>query len=283
MSRVINLSGLVLMLALGACAGDAEEKAAHDTHGAKPASGHDTAPDAHEAAPAKGADAHAVHWAYAGEEGPAHWGEIAAEYATCATGQAQSPIDLGNGNAVGDVALRPAYGPVMARVVNNGHAIEAKVEGEAAVDNGVGTYRLAQYHFHSPSEHTIDGHRFPLEVHFVHKSDAGELLVLGVVFEAGEKHPELDRLTDAVGRTDDAGGPIAVELNPATFLPADLSVYRYMGSLTTPPCSEGVNWHVAATPIEASEAQIVKLVSMVGQNARPLQEVHQRLVIDPAL
>lgn len=143
--------------------------------------------------------------------------------------------------------------------------------------SGDKAYELLQVHFHTPAEHAMDGMRFPMVAHFVHATSAGELGVLGVFFTAGRDNPALATLLDA--HAQGSGTTLSVDLDD--MVPDELEVYRYMGSLTTPPCSEGVNWHVANVPVEASAEQIAKLRGALGPTARSIQNRNGRLLIAP--
>lgn len=140
-------------------------------------------------------------------------------------------------------------------------------------------FNLIQIHFHTPSEHAISGKRYPLTGHFVHATEDGKLGVLGVMFEEGSANAELAKIL-AAAQSDQASVPDQM-IDPNGMLPADRAVYRYMGSLTTPPCSEGVNWHVLKEPITASGEQIATLGQLMGDNARPLRSHNNRLVVAP--
>ncbi len=220
----------------------------------------------------------AAHWSYQDEDGPAHWATLSADYHMCAAGAMQSPIDLAGVNASGDVSLKLDYTPGDVSIVYNGHTVQANFEPgrAAAIDHR--NFELLQLHFHTPSEHVKSAKPFPIEVHFVHATGAGELLVLGVLFVEGEANAELTTILDALGTRH---GPVKTTLDPNGLLPHDLSVFRYMGSLTTPPCSEGVNWHVAKSHISASAEQIVQLHQVLGENARPVQPHNNRLLLAP--
>ena len=247
--------------------------AGHDTH----AAGHATADAAHPA-PAHGKP----HWTYEGDSGPEHWGEMSAEFAACSAGRVQSPIDVSLASAHGERGFAASYRPVPLQVLHNGHTVQFNTPGSGElVLNGV-TFELLQIHFHTPSEHVVRGQHAPLEAHFVHKSAGGALAVLGVFVIPGAENPALAALirhlpeheTPAADHPDTA-------IDPSDLLPAERGFTWYLGSLTTPPCSEGVNWHVLSTPITASPEQIARLERAMGHNARPPQNLHGRLVVAP--
>lgn len=219
-------------------------------------------------------------WGYHGDTGPAHWGALDPGYAACAAGRMQSPIDLTAVSASGLLGAVFHYVPAKARIHDSGHGTEIALLGGGHVAEGGVRYDLRQVHFHSPSEHRLDGVAYPFEAHLVHRSDEGALLVLGVFFAEGAAHPALDRVLAALD-----GGDPGAKLNdlfdPGELLPAEAARFRYMGSLTTPPCTEGVNWHVAVPPATASAAQIARLQAALGDNARPVQARGDRLLIGP--
>jgi len=231
------------------------------------------------AEPAKSATADdAVHWGYEGAGGPQNWAALADANYLCAAGIMQSPIDLSEANALGKVAIKHNYAPVQASIEDNGHTIQANFAAGLGVKIDARKFKLLQVHFHTPSEHVMAGSTYPIGAHFVHATDAGELLVLGILFTEGEANPQLATILDAVIAGDTSAQHT---LDPTKMIPSDLSLYRYMGSLTTPPCSEGVNWHVVKTPVSASTAQIAKFTKIMGGNARPVQPLNGRLLLQP--
>jgi carbonic anhydrase len=215
-------------------------------------------------------DSHpAVHWSYEGAEGPDAWGHLAPEFATCAAGTTQSPIDLtATSTTAPTVAFH--YHPSSGTSTNNGHTVQVDLTDAGSIELAGTSYRFAQLHFHHPAEHTVDGRAFPLEAHLVHKSAEGRLAVLGILFEEGAAG---DRLAPLLGHLPSAhvAQPLAAPFDPATLLPADRALFHYRGSLTTPPCTEGVEWIVLATPATASAGQIAAFAALYEHNARPLQ------------
>jgi carbonic anhydrase len=211
------------------------------------------------------------HWSYEGETGPDRWAEVSEEFALCETGAVQSPIDVTTGSAmsVGLDELEMTWGPSEVTVVDNGHTIQANVApGNQTVIDGE-TYDLVQFHFHKPSEHTVDTEAFPMELHFVHAAADGRLAVVGVLLTEGEAAPAFDGLFTE--------GTELTGFDPTALLPDDLARFRYTGSLTTPPCSEGVNWNVLAEPVSLSAEQIAAFVH--DGNARPVQDLNGRTIL----
>jgi len=220
---------------------------------------------------------HAPHWSYSGEGAPAHWGELKAEFGTCAAGQAQSPINLTGAASAPVPALQVNYGSTTLHVVNNGHTIQANVDSGSTLTVAGKTYNLLQFHFHSPSEHTVDGQPADMVAHFVHKAEDSSLAVIGVLIQAGAESaalaPVLSNMpAEEGGKVDNA----QVTYDLASILPADRSHFHYSGSLTTPPCSEGVDWNVMATPVQISAAQLDAYRHLYLGNARPVQPLNGR-------
>ncbi len=218
-------------------------------------------------------------WGYGAENGPDVWGRLSADYALCAEGSRQSPIDLRNPTQASLPAISFNYRPTPLTVHNNGHTIEVASTGENWLEVGNERYSLLQYHFHAPSEHTVEGRSFDMEMHLVHRNDEGALAVIGVLIRRGRRHVAFDRvwehLPQAAGDMERIEG---VSVNPVDLLPPDRRAYRYDGSLTTPPCSQDVNWYVITTPIEMSEAQIAAFEAIVHKNNRPVQALNGREV-----
>jgi carbonic anhydrase len=226
----------------------------------------------------------APHWSYSGEHGPTHWGDVAADDAVCGKGKSQSPINLAAGTAKtgkdGDFKIN--YEPGAVALLNNGHTVQADVSDAADSVTFAGTsYTLAQFHFHTPSEHTLDGKPFPLEIHFVNKDASGHIVVVGVLVRAGAENKLLAPIFSSLPATatpegTNAGIPVKVDIS--AVLPKDHKAYVYTGSLTTPPCTEGVHWIVLAQPIEMSNAQINSFKTIFHDNHRPLQNINGREV-----
>ena len=210
-----------------------------------------------------------------------NWGEISELYKTCGIGQAQSPINISTGQAIEAEPATLSFGwqAFTPEVENNGHTIQANADGQAGtVTLGDKKYEMLQYHFHYLSEHTIDGEHAPMEVHFVHKSEAGDLLVVGVLISEGEANPNLAALWDVIPQThSQASAKQAVD--PTDLLPEDQTAYRYKGSLTTPPCSEIVTWHVMKDTVTASPEQIETFKALYPANYRPVQEDNRRYIL----
>lgn len=224
------------------------------------------------AAFATAATAAAPRWSYSGADGPDRWANLSNAFATCGSGHQQSPIDL-TAAASRDLANpQIAYQPSEATIVDNGHAVEvdpARGVNVLTID-GV-PYSLVQLHFHSPSEHTINGNSFAVELHLVHQAEGGALAVLGVFVAGGAENPALVPVLSALPSKENREVRLRAPFDPSTLLPEDRRAYRYTGSLTTPPCTEGVTWLVMETPITASGQQIAALARALEGNNRPVQ------------
>ena len=262
-------AALLLSLGLAACGSD-------DT--AAPAEVVETTA-APETTAAEAGHGEAPHWTYEGEEGPENWGELSEEYVLCADGSAQTPIDVVAAVPTDLVDPSFAYTAGEATVVNNGHTIQANAgEGNTVTVDGA-AFPLKQIHFHAPSEHTIDGQSFDAEVHFVHKTDDGVITVVGVMIVEGAENAAWQPYIDGMTVAEDAEQ--ATTIDWAAMLPAARMTYRYQGSLTTPPCTEGVNWLLMENPVELSAAQISAMTGAYEGNNRPVQPLNGRdLLID---
>jgi carbonic anhydrase len=217
------------------------------------------------------------HWGYLGIEGPEHWALLTKEYATCETGSKQSPIDIPvQGLSHRQETLDFHYKASELHELNNGHTVQISHTTGCNVALNKHTYNLRQFHFHEPSEHHLDGIAFPMEMHLVHQDKTGHILVIAVMMEIGKEHPALkniwDWLPDQIGK--ETSVPIQVSLRE--ILPASTEHYSYSGSLTTPPCSEGVQWIVLTEPIKISEQSLKKFSAIIGDNARPVQPLGNR-------
>ena len=224
------------------------------------------------------ASASAQDWKFGDGAAPERWSLQNSNYALCDAGLSQSPIDLGTPNAVADIELETNYGETDAKLSLGSQKVQLDFPAGMGMVSGGLDFALLQVHFHSPSEHAINGERFPLVGHFVHATEDGRLGVLGIMFEEGEANTGLTAIIDAL----DSGNGAEVNLDIETMIPDDLSVYRYMGSLTTPPCSEGVNWHVSKDIMTASADQIEALTKILGSSARSIQPLGNRLLVAPA-
>jgi len=211
------------------------------------------------------------HWDYS-QNGPAHWGEFSK---TCAKGHAQSPVNIVPGKSV---KLNPQYKLTLhkdmhttAKVIDNGHSIKVTPKEGGTIELNGETFKLLQFHFHGKSEHTINGKRYDMVCHMVHQNpETKQLAVIAIFFKEGKKNPTLDKIINNVGKE------ITIDQN---LLPSDTQHYfHYIGSLTTPPCSENVQWYLLKQPVEASKEQIEAFRKYYVDNERPVQELYDREV-----
>lgn len=220
------------------------------------------------------------HWGYVGDRGPQHWGELSPDYRVCGVGRQQSPIDLRDAVIAAVSPLGIDYRAVPLRLTNTGRTIQVNLEPGNTLTLDDTTYALKQAHFHHPSEHTLDGVAFPMEVHLVHLSEAGEIAVLGVFLQAGAEHPALTPVWAAMpSRSGEMVARPDILINAIALLPQNSATFRYGGSLTTPPCSERVNWIIFQTPMDASPAQIDQFAALFANNARPVQPSRPRIML----
>ncbi len=230
--------------------------------------------------PALAETGHGTHWTYEGEGGPEHWGDLSADFKVCKLGLQQTPIDIRAGTRAELANVLPSFQPMPLKILNNGHTIQANCEaGSRTVINGE-AFDLLQFHFHHPSEHLLSGKAFEMELHFVHKSAAGQLAVLGIFIQPGAENAALAPIWAAMPKEAGAEQAVGTTIVPGDLLPADRSFFRYQGSLTTPPCSEGVLWTVFRQPIEASPAQIRQFAELFANNARPVMPLNQRFLLE---
>ena len=221
-----------------------------------------------------------THWGYEGDTGPNMWAELDDDFALCGLGVNQSPVNLSRFIEAELPPLAFRYAPKPPEVVNNGHTIQVNLDSSGEFYTETASYQLKQFHFHAPSEHLVDGRSYPIEIHFVHKNDQGELAVVGVFVEEGRPNPELAALLESIPPHVGDKDTSLPSLSPAGFLPKHQDYYRYSGSLTTPPCSEGVSWYVLKTPISASRLQIERLKTVLpSPNNRPPQPLNARSVM----
>jgi carbonic anhydrase len=218
-----------------------------------------------------------AHWTYEGEDGPEHWGELDEDYAVCGTGRRQSPVDVSVPSEQDLTNIVFHYQPSEVNILNNGHTAQVNYDTGSYIELDGVRYDVAQFHYHAPSEHAVDGKLFAAELHIVHKNADGGLAVVGILLDEGAQNnayqPFIDNLPVKESEVHDAG----VTVNAADLLPAVQTTFRYSGSLTTPPCSEGVNWLLMTTPVELSSDQIHALASIFEEgNNRPIQPLNDR-------
>jgi carbonic anhydrase len=220
-----------------------------------------------------------AEWSYEGDTSPDEWGTLDEDYASCSTVGSQSPIDIADASATDLVDVTVNFPPASPMtIVNNGHTVEVTIDpGSTSEIDGV-VYELKQFHFHTPSEHAIDGEHQAMELHLVHKSADDVSAVLSVLLREGAANAALEPVFANMPAEAGTEQEVDVEIDPASFLPAQSSTFRFTGSLTTPPCSEGVNWLIFVEPVEISAEQIAVFQAIFAANARPLQLTNDRVI-----
>lgn len=230
-----------------------------------------------------------AHWGYEGEDGPSNWAALSPVYALCAEGMGQSPINIIKSDTEGGVSwsldykttsLRIAHNEHMEDIIDNGHTIQITVDEGSMFTFGDKTYSLKQFHFHTPSEHTLDGKHAPMEMHMVHQGEDGSLAVIGILFQEGkEPNKNFEKIIANLPNAKGESKHITdVNLELQVHIPKDNYAYHYVGSLTTPPCSEGVQWLVLRDPVYLTTDQIAAFASRIGPNNRPTQSLNERVV-----
>jgi carbonic anhydrase len=222
----------------------------------------------------------AQHWTYEGDSGPQNWGKLDAKFAVCANGRNQSPIDL---KIFVEADLKPLkldYKASVAEILNNGHTVQVNYNAGSSLGVDGVSFELKQFHFHAPSENKINGKQFPLESHLVHADQDGNLAVVSVMFQEGAANGLLSKLWEKMPNKAGEKNAVPGGLNVTQMMPKERDYYRFNGSLTTPPCSEGVRWFVIKRPATASKAQIEQFSKAVGvANNRPIQPTNARSVL----
>jgi carbonic anhydrase len=233
---------------------------------------------AHGSASHGAAAGHTAHWAYQGPGGPEVWGQLKPEFSKCATGQRQSPIDIRSGIQVQLEAIEFDYQPTGFSVIDNGHTVQVNLPPGNAITVMGRRYDLLQFHFHRPSEERINGRQFDMVAHLVHKDAEGRIAVVAVLLDRGASQPVIQNVWNALPleKGEEQAAPSVIDLK--RLLPEDKRYFAYMGSLTTPPCNEGVLWMVMKTPVNISPEQINIFARLYPMNARPIQQVSGRLI-----
>jgi carbonic anhydrase len=224
-------------------------------------------------------EAHSHHWAYEGKEGPAEWGKIDTSFATCSMGHAQSPIDIKGATAADLPVLKFDYKAVPLNIIDNGHTIQITYPAGSSLTVGGKSYTLQQIHFHHPSEEQINGHASDMVAHFVHSDTEGHLAVVAVLLKQGAENSQLASVWKNIPSEKEKAVTVSgVQVNVTNLLPTDHGYYTFAGSLTTPPCSEGVTWYVLKQPTSISANEIAAFAKLYPKNARPVQPLNNRKI-----
>jgi carbonic anhydrase len=223
---------------------------------------------------------HNGHWGYSGHEGPEYWGALDPKYSTCDKGVNQSPVNL-TGFTESDLsALELAYKPGGHEIINNGHTIQINYQSGSWLSVNSHSYELKQFHFHSPSENHINGKSYPMEVHLVHADTDGNLAVVAVMFEEGNENETLKEIWNTMPEIAGNKNALPAIISVDGILPVNREYYRFNGSLTTPPCSEGVLWLVMKQAVTITKEQITQFTQVMPQPTnRPVQPINARAIL----
>jgi carbonic anhydrase len=219
------------------------------------------------------------HWAYTGHGGPKEWGSMDAAFASCQLGQLQSPIDIRGAKPADLPAIKFDYKPSPLKIIDNGHTIQVNYAPGSSIDVGGARYELVQFHFHHPSEEKIDGKAHAMVAHLVHKNAEGKLAVVAVLLDAGGASQLIDTVWKNIPHEKGKEATVAnSSIDVATLLPDKRDYYTFQGSLTTPPCSEGVTWFVLKAPVKIAESEVAAFAKLYPLNARPVQPLNGRKI-----
>lgn len=222
--------------------------------------------------------ANEAHWNYEGSTGPDNWGTLNAANRTCSIGSQQSPIDISGPIDATQAPLELSWSKQPDTIVDNGHTIQLNFTPGDTLTIGGRTYGMVQFHFHHPSEHLLQGERFSMEAHFVH-ADGHDLAVVGVFMMPGRSNRAFNKIVSTMPASEESPALADPAIVPNELLPSKRGYYRYEGSLTTPPCSETVDWLVFGEPIEVAATDIERFAKLYPMNARPTQPRNRRFIL----
>jgi carbonic anhydrase len=225
-----------------------------------------------------GAGAHGPAWSYSGSLGPQAWASLHPSFSLCGSGQRQSPVDIRDGLPVDLEEVEFQYRPGFFSVTDNGHTVQVQVGGGNAIEVGARRYELTGFHFHLPGEELVDGRSFAMSIHLVHRDPQGRMAVVALVADEGPEHPAVQAVWNNLPLERGEFVAASVEFDPTALLPARRGYYTYMGSLNTPPCTEGVLWIVMQQPIQVSPQQLAIFARLHPMNARPIQPLNGRVI-----
>jgi len=218
-------------------------------------------------------------WNYQGELGPKNWGSLSEDFSACKLGKEQSPINIGKTIKGENGHIDFNYGMTSLNLQNTGNTIQVNYDegSNIIIDNQ--TYDLKQFNFHSSSENTINGKSYPLEMQLIHINKKGKIAVIAIMFKEGQENKSLNKIWDYLpSKKGEFDKSKSHRINIASLIPMKTSYYKWSGSLTTPPCSENVSWHLLKAPINISKRQIHKITTIMGSNNRPIQDLNGRSV-----
>jgi len=224
--------------------------------------------------------AEGTHWSYSGPTGPEHWAELSPESAACGIGFNQSPVDITETVEADLDTLEFEYRAKATSMINNGHTFQINVAPGSFMRAGDDEFQLVQFHFHSPSEHQVKGELFQLEAHFVHTNERGDLAVVGILYRSGKWNKDLEQLGTIAPTEINQPVPLDMDLTELELYTDHETYYRYSGSLTTPPCTEGVRWFILKTPGHIAVEQAETFVELIGEDARGPQPQNARIILE---
>jgi carbonic anhydrase len=219
-----------------------------------------------------------IHWGYGGVENPTQWGSLSKDFALCELGKVQSPINIKDAVIGSPTSIKFDYKPSPLVTLNNGHTIQVNYAKGSTININGEKYSLIQFHFHTPSEHEINNKASALELHLVHRNTAGKLAVVGVLLNKGKANDLIEEVWNNIPEVGKTNTVSDHTINAVNLLPKGRAYYSYAGSLTTPPCSEDVKWHVLVEPMTVSEEQIETFTNMYPVDARPIQPINGRTI-----
>jgi carbonic anhydrase len=229
------------------------------------------------------ADDKISRWSYAGPNGPAHWADLSPAYNLCRDGKEQSPINIVRPRLGKLAPLLFSYVPVQLRILDTGHYVQINSPTGGSLSIGGKSYSLVQYHFEQPGEEEIEGHSYSMGAHLVHKDGQGRSVVVAIQFTVGKENPFIQVLWGHLPKHPGMEEvPAGVTFDLSGLLPTSRDYYSYGGSLTTPPCTEGIRWYILKTPVEISAAQLAAMAKLYPHNARPIQPLNGRQVLESA-
>ncbi len=226
---------------------------------------------------------HHAHWGYEGEHGPEHWGEMNEKFKACGEGKAQSPIDIKGVKGTSNEKLELHYGATKINIVNNGHSVQVNYDKGSYIKVNGKRYDLAQFHFHGPSEHTVNGKHSAMEMHLVHKSKDGGFAVVGVLIEKGGKNKAFSTVWKHLPEEAGQKKMVKATVNVKDLLPGNKAFYNYTGSFTTPPCTEEVKWFVMKDKVRLSAHQLKEFAEIMHGDNRPVQPLNGRAITSGSL
>lgn len=228
------------------------------------------------------AAADASRWAYTGPNGPAKWGKLEKDFATCASGTAQSPIDIPDAVVrKGDLPpLLFNYKPSPLKIIDNGHTIEVNYAPDSWLTVEGKRYELVSIDFHKPSEEKINGKAQEMGAHLVHRDKDGKLAIVAVLLDQGKENALIKTYWSNLPQAKDKENVVpTAQINAVGLLPQNKDYYTFKGSLTTPPCTENITWYVLKTPVQISADQIARFAKSYPMNARPVQPLNDRDIL----